>query len=88
MKAVNAFNMWLETEQAQQVIAAAGEGLQFLGQIIGRLVTIVRNAVGLIVSVLQGDFAGAFDYARQLVESVIEYIQAGLGARSWTSLFI
>ena len=75
INSVNAFNMWLETEQAQQVIAAAGEGLQFLGQIIGQMVTIVRNAVGLIVSVLQGDFAGAFDYARQLVESVIEYIK-------------
>ena len=74
-EAVNAFNAWLDTDQARQAIAAAGEGLQYVGEIIGILVDIVRNAIGFIVSIFQGDWTSAFDYARAIVSSVIDYIK-------------
>ena len=72
---LNAFNAWLDTDDAQQAIAAVSAGLQFLWEVVSSLVTIVRNAVGLIVSIFQGDFAGAFDYAQAVVTAVIDYIK-------------
>ena len=74
-EAVNAFNAWLDTDQARQAIAAAGHGLEYVGQVIGVVADIVRNAVGYIVSIFQGDWTSAFDYAQALVASVIDYIK-------------
>ena len=67
--ALNSFTLWVgEGDKAQVAMAGVMSVLGALGGIAG-------NIFGFISSVVQGDFAGAFEYAKGLVEQAMNYIE-------------
>ena len=81
--ALNTFTLW--TAEGDKAQVAMG----FLISILSALGAIGADVFGLISSLLRGDFAGAFEYAKALVERAINYIEGILltGVGLWLTVF-
>lgn len=69
MDIINGFTLWIAEGDKIQV------AFTILGGIFDYFRSIAENVVGVVTSLLQGDFAGAFEYIKALVEQVWNHIQ-------------
>lgn len=77
-EALNSFVLWLgETD-------AVGQAVSGVGAILGVFLETAQNVFGLVSALISGDFAGAFDQAKALVERAFAFIEgvilSGVGA--------
>ena len=73
---LNAFNAWLDTDDAQAAIAAISAGFQHALDAVQVFWTLIQNVVALSAALWRGDWTEAFKIA---VRTVIEFINGVIG---------
>ena len=73
---LNAFNAWLDTDDAQAALAAVGAAFEHVWAVVQVWWTLMQNVIALMGALFRGDWTEAFKIA---VRTVIEFINGVIG---------